>query len=126
MVSAAVARGGLVGLWAFMGIVELETAVVHSGLNVGALARRHDRHHEGGVVGGYATFEVVDWMFGTGMREVGGRKVMGMEKKLEKKRLEVGGKGCDARRLLSWNWAGAVKRWKREERIANRIENTDM
>ena len=62
--------GDIWSYWALMGAVGGESAIVHSGWKVGALAERHDRHHSAGAGGGgYGTFAVVDWVFGTEMPE---------------------------------------------------------
>ncbi|KAI5857555.1 hypothetical protein BZA05DRAFT_433019 [Tricharina praecox] len=73
-----------VGVW--VAIVAGESAGLHSGFSLGkmgggtgvmramgglgGLVERHDRHHMKGVQGGYGTFELLDWVFGTQLRDV--------------------------------------------------------
>ncbi|KAF8245623.1 fatty acid hydroxylase [Wilcoxina mikolae CBS 423.85] len=74
MLPPVVVRANVVSLWAFVGMVGFESCTVHSGFRMGRLAEKHDRHHEGGVQGGYGTFDFLDWLFGTEMRSMRAEK----------------------------------------------------
>lgn len=144
MFATAVIGSDLIGMWAFAGMVQFETTVVHSGLRVGALAERHDRHHEGGVVGGYATFEIVDWLFGTSMREVGLQKKrkmaeesktleadaveerdLGSRKPVMKRTESSATTGRGAKLPLGSGCMKILARWRGSERLGTRIENAN-
>lgn len=70
MLPPLLVRASVASVAVLVAVVAFESAALHSGFRVGRLAERHDRHHMSGVRGGYGTFEFLDWVFGTELRDV--------------------------------------------------------
>lgn len=64
-------RSHVITFWIFLAIELTETTTVHSGYDfLRGAAKKHDLHHEKFVVN-YGTFGLLDWIHGTGGKDVG-------------------------------------------------------